>query len=158
MPTIQIVELQRDQAADVWDELVPFVRKALAFDIYSTITLDEIEKQVAGGYARVLICADGERLLAANVVQLFKNAMGERVLHVLATAGDEAHRWLAELIDALNDLAALEGAIAVTMSGRPGWARKLRPYGFRTDNVQMRRPVENEQRREIIKPAAATSH
>ncbi len=154
---IQIVELQAEQASQVWDELVPYVQKALAFDIYATITLAEIEKQVRQGYARVLICADGERLMAANVVQLFKNAMGERVLHVLATAGDEAHRWLAELIDALNDLAAMEGAVAVTMSGRPGWARKLRPYGFKTDNVQMRRAV-NVQRGEIIEPAAATGN
>lgn len=154
---IRILELQPNQAVEVWDELVPYVQKALAFDIYATITLDEIEKQVTQGYARVLICADGERLLAANVVQLFKNAMGERVLHVLATAGDEAHRWLAELIDALNDLAAMEGAVAVTMSGRPGWARKLRPYGFKIDNVQMRRAV-NVERGEIIEPAAAASH
>ena len=155
---IKILELKNDQALDVWDELAPFVQRALAFDIYSTITLEEIHKQVQRGFARVLICADGERLLAANVVQLFKNAMDERVLHVLATAGDESHRWLAELVETLNDLAATEGAIALTMSGRPGWARKLRPHGFRTDNVQMRRPVNNEQRRKESEPAAATSH
>ena len=40
---IKILELKNDQALDVWDELAPFVQRALAFDIYSTITLEEID-------------------------------------------------------------------------------------------------------------------
>ena len=140
---IQIVELTKSQAADFWEELVPFVQRALSFDPYATVSLGDLERQVREGYARVIICARGEELLAANVVQLFKNTMGERVLHVLATAGDQAHLWLEPLIESLNGIGALEGAVAITMSGRPGWARKLKVFGFRTDNVQMRRKVNN---------------
>ena len=128
MTTIQILELDKTQAAELWEELEPFVTKALAFDLYSTTSVAEIKHQVELGYARVLICAAGEQLLAANVVQLFRNTLGDRILHVLATAGDDSHMWLEPLVGALDELAGTEGAVAVTMSGRPGWARKLRPF------------------------------
>ena len=140
---IKILELTQQQASGFWSELEPYVQRALSFDMYASTSVADLERQVKQGYARVLICARGEDLLAANVVQLFKTTIGERVLHVLATAGDESNVWLAPLIDLLNDIAATEGATAITMSGRPGWGRKLRPYGFKTDQVQLRRPVNN---------------
>ena len=147
--TIRILELKQDTAAQFWPELAPFVRRALNFDAFNQMKVSDIEQQVTKGFARVLICTEGEQLLAAHILQLFKAIDGERVLHVLCTAGDDSHRWMADVIDHLDAMAELEGATAITMSGRPGWAKKLTRLGFRTQQIQMRKAVNGQQ-----KPAA----
>ena len=131
-------ELEGKDTIEFWPELEPFVIEALAYDLYNSITLNDLKRQVETGYARTLLCADDDRLLSVTILQLFKNTHDERILHVVCTAGEDSNVWLATLIEALQDMAKQESCDAVTMAGRPGWARKLTRYGFKTDQVHMR--------------------
>jgi hypothetical protein len=62
---------------------------------------------------------------------------------VIATGGDRSHEWLEILTAFLRDMAENEKCAGVTMAGRPGWARKLTKFGFKTDMVSMRMEIEN---------------
>ena len=136
--TIHCTELAGKDTLEFWPELEPFVTDALSYDLYNSVTLDELKRQIETGYARTLLCADDARLQSVTIVQLFKNTHDERILHVVCTAGEDSNAWLATLIDSLRDMAKQESCDAVTMAGRPGWARKLTRYGFKTDQVHMR--------------------
>lgn len=138
-----VLELSRETAAEFWPEIRPFVSRALKYDVFNQFKISDIERQVREGFARVMICTAGEQLVAAHVLQIFKAIGGERVLHVLATAGDDSHLWMRALTDELEKLARTEGATAITMAGRPGWAKKLTKLGFKTEQITMRRPVTN---------------
>ncbi len=132
------VEIEAALSLDLWGEIEPFVIRALEYDVYASTSTEKIKEQIRTGYARVLVCTSGDDVLSATIVQLQKNVKQERVLHVITTAGEASEGWLYVLIEGLKEIAESEECEAVTISGRPGWARKLRQYGFRTAQITMR--------------------
>ncbi len=136
--TVHCTEIDGKDTLEFWPELEPYVIEALSYDLYNSITLPQLKRQIETGFARTLLCADDDRLLSVTILQLFKNTHDERILHVVCTAGQDSNAWLTELIDMLQSMALEQQCDAVTMAGRPGWARKLRHYGFKTDQVHMR--------------------
>lgn len=138
---IEIVEAPPDAALEFWGEIEPHVVAALRFDAYNILTMDSLKEQIKQGYARVILCAEPEQILAVTVVTLFLNTSDDRILHVIATGGEASYKWLEALCAFLHDMAARENCQGVTMAGRPGWARKLNKYGFRMDMVSMRMEV-----------------
>ena len=145
--SIHCTEIDGKSTLEFWPELEPFVIDALSYDLYNSITLAKLKHQIETGYARTLLCADDDKLLSVTIIQLYKNTHDERILHVVCTAGEDSNAWLAILIEALQELAREQQCDAVTMAGRPGWARKLTKYGFKTEQVQMRlNPYVNSKR------------
>jgi hypothetical protein len=136
---IQAIELPSDTAVQFWVELEKFVDAALVHDQFDSTSSAELREQVSVGYAKVLVCADGEDLLAASVVQIFRNHQGERVLHIVTTAGENAERWFGAFDELLDHIVERENCDAITFHGRPGWARLLRDWGFKTNQITMRR-------------------
>ena len=132
---IEVVEPRPEQSLQFWGEIEPHIKAALEFDAYNMMTMAKLKEQIGTGYARVILCADDSRILAATVVTLFLNTKSERILHVIATGGTESHRWLEVLTSFLHDMAAGENCAAVTMAGRPGWARKLNKFGYKMDMI-----------------------
>ena len=145
MSELHCTEIPGDQALEFWSELEPYVIRALAFDIYNTTTIAKLREQVSTGFARVLVCHGDDQLISATIVQLHRNTLEERILHVVATAGSNVEEWLPILCEGLKDMARAEECDAITMAGRPGWARKLTRYGFKTDQVQMRMSLNGRQ-------------
>ena len=146
---MQISEIDKATAVELWPELETWIGEALVRDEHDTITTSDIKEQLSTGYAQLMLAHSDENLeiLGAIVVQMFK-LRGERVIHVLTTTGVRMADWLDALIDHLRDIAQKENASAVTMSGRPGWAKQLAKYGFRTHQITMRMGVDNERRQE----------
>ncbi len=154
---IEVNQLETEAAVELWPDLAPYVSRALAFDPFESITLERIADQVATGYARLLVAVKDQQILGATVVQMFKKN-DERVLHVLTTAGVDLEQWLPALIDELVTLAEEHSSAVITMSGRPGWSKTLRPFGFKTAHVQMRLEVEHGLSRQVGKLTAVTEH
>jgi len=153
---VRVFPLAPAEADGLWPEIESFVADALRHDMFNTISVDEIQRQISSGYAVVLATASREQLLAATVCQLYKTREGERLVHVLTTAGTDSDRWLPQLIESLKTLAQTEHCGGVTMSGRPGWARKLKQYGFRTHHVDMRMNVDEQQQGQQSEPQSVT--
>ena len=130
-----------DAAMALWPELEPYVEAALARDPFESVTVAEVAEQLADADAQLLLAVDDGDILGAAVVQMFRVSGGGKVIHVLTTAGDKLDRWLDQLVERLVELAGIYDACGVTLSGRPGWTKTLRKYGFKTDHVQMRLEV-----------------
>jgi hypothetical protein len=146
--TVHCTEIDGKTTLEFWPELESFVIEALSYDLYNSITLQQLQRQIETGFARTLLCADDDRLLSVTIIQLFRNTQDERILHVLCTAGEDSNAWLATLFGALREMSSDQECDAITMAGRPGWARKLRQYGFKTDQVHMRLNSDVNIRRE----------
>ena len=131
-------DLDPREALKLWDEMQPLIVAALAYDHYASTTPEKLKLQVESGFARVLACSDGTQLVSATLVQLHRNTEQERILHVVCTAGSNADAWLVELTDKLQEIADDQDAAGITMAGRPGWTKKLRQFGYRTDQIIMR--------------------
>jgi hypothetical protein len=135
-------EIPSDQALAFWPELEPYVIRALQFDLQNTTSTDKIKRQLETGFARCLVCVTDTELKAVTIVALVKNTLDERMLHVTATAGENAREWLGELVAKLVEIAEADGCDGVTIVGRPGWAKKLNKHGFRIDQVSMRLNID----------------
>jgi hypothetical protein len=153
---ILITEIPPAKAVELWEKLETFVRVALAHDPYSSVTVSEVLRQIERGYCRVLIASNDSKVLSATCVQLFKSTDGERVLHVLTTAGEGADLWMDALTDTLDHMAREQRCRYVTMAGRPGWQKKLARMGFRSRMVYMRREVDGSLEKQTAerKPAS----
>lgn len=143
---ITIMEPRPAAALEFWSEIEPLISRALRYDIYNTVTVEQLKQQVGEGFARVLLAHDGTSIKAACIGQLFRNTLDERILHVIAVAGEESSSWLEALRDYLEEIAGAENCAAVTIAGRPGWTKKLVKLGFRTDMVSMRMEVNDGRR------------
>lgn len=137
----RILELKPDQAQEFWPELLPYVKQALEYDPMNSVRIEDLVKQLGTGYSRVLIAERDGELMSASIAQLYLTNAGERVVHVVTTAGEQSHLWLPALRDKLQEIATQEQATSITMSGRPGWAKKLNNLGFRVAHVTMRMKV-----------------
>lgn len=133
---IAVNEMSRDEAVELWPDVREYVERALVHDPYVTVTADEVGRQLDAGYARLLMTVRNEDILGATVIQMYRAEAG-RTLHVLTTSGVEMSEWLDDLVDKLREIADANKCVAVAMSGRPGWTRELRKYGFKTHHVQM---------------------
>ena len=81
-----------------------------------------------------------------------------RILHILITAGVDLERWLEPMLDEIESLAGDQVIDAITLSGRPGWARTLRRFGYRTDHVEMVKVIsDGERKQEQAKVATAAN-
>lgn len=154
---IHCTEIPGTEALNFWPELKPYIVRALAYDIYNTLSLQHIKEQIHKGYARVLVCTDDDdqgQILMAAVLQLYQDTNDDRIVHVLCTAGENVNRWMDVYVAAVKDICAQEDCVAITLGGRPGWVKKLVKYGFRTDQIHMRwkSGIESSSRREEREP------
>lgn len=134
---ITIDGLNSDAAMQMWGDLAEYVDRALAHDLFESISIEKVERQIREGFALVYVAHEDGEMLGVTVVQLY-NLRGERIVHLLTTTGVRMSEWQAGMIEAIVDLAEKQKASSVTMAGRPGWARSLKQYGFKAEQVAMR--------------------
>ena len=135
-------EIPSDQALEFWPQLEPYVLRALAFDLEDTTSTEKIKRQLETGYARCLVCITDTELKSVSIIAVSRSAQGERILHITATAGENAREWLGVLVAKLVEIGKAEGCDAVTLVGRPGWGKKLNKHGFKIDQVSMRLNID----------------
>lgn len=64
------------------------------------------------------------------------------VMGITHCAGEGLDIW-AGAIDGFEQLARAKGCVAIEATGRPGWARIGKPYGFRTKSVTLTKDLQH---------------
>lgn len=95
-----------------------------------THTFDDVCAMVMQGKLILWVFGNSFALLE------FHHFPRQKTLHVFLAGGNPEE--LAAMQDALMHHAALNDCAACTVSGRPGWARYLKPYGWRQVTVGLR--------------------
>jgi hypothetical protein len=101
-----------------WERCKPWIEAALARDPRGR-TIEDIERDIAEGKSF---------LLAAPNSAMVCSIIETRALHIYLGGGDLAE--LKQSDKALNELARRASCTQVTIWGRKGWERELRPFGF----------------------------
>lgn len=86
------------------------------------MSMEEIRHNCEREDWRLLILDNGR---AAAVIRIWDTR-----LHVVAIGGKLAPKWYLEFFDYLKRIARYVGLTSVTLGGRKGWARLLKPLGF----------------------------
>lgn len=74
---------------------------------------------------------EGNKLLAAIVSRIFRAFSGKVVCEMFMVAGNSRPKWEAYVSNTVGDWAKREnGADILAVTGRPGWTRTIKQYGF----------------------------
>lgn len=122
----------------MWAVYAPFIDRAIEKATYANETTEGIrEALIAGDQFLVEIKNDDTLFGVAVLMQL--DLKDGQVLHVHSLAGDFMDYWLEDFVSFLKDMARglrCEGGVSCT--GRLGWERTLKQYGFKPAYVNLR--------------------
>ncbi len=96
-------------------------------------TIDGLYLKIKSGESRLwCISLDGIVLGAASTeVNQYTSC---RALHVSFVGGIRMSEWLEEFINQLKIYAKYNNCSSVEQTGRPGWLKELKKYGFKKEN------------------------
>ena len=122
-----IIAIQPYNLDSVWIEIAPLIEKGLFFNT-GDITLNDAHDRIESGEYLLICATQGNEIQAAIVVELVTQS--RKTCNIVLAGGTDMDNWLDDFMNEIKSLAAEQGAEALTIMGRKGWLRKMKPYGF----------------------------
>lgn len=111
----------------IWNQVKPHIDAALYYTKGEMVAEGIKEKLLTGEDLLLLAVEDG--ILASIVCEIVQTAT-IKVCHVVACGGVRADIWLDKWYEIIVPLAKEQGCQRISLSGRKGWEKKLKRYGF----------------------------
>lgn len=135
-----IAAIPRNQVDDHWLKVKPLLESALEYGD-GDLTIEDVYSDLMDGTQVLLVVYDGP-IKAAITMEMVKGRR-KRWMNTVLCGGSDTNDWLPEWMDAAEELAREQGA-ELMVTGRRGWLKKLKPFGF-----QEAYTVARYERREI---------
>lgn len=127
---------------DIATLIAPAVEMAEGRHTLAT-TLDRLQT----GHMTALVALRDAKPIMACIIQVAMYP-AEKWLQVPFCGGRDMASWLEPLVATVDDFAYNEQCVGVEISGRGGWERVLRPYGYsRTHSLLAKRLVPRAERK-----------
>jgi len=122
-----IVAISQHLIDEVWLEVAPMLEKALEKNP-GDLDLEDARKKLDSGEYLLLCAVDNDKILAAFAVELVEAR--RKTANIVLCGGEQMNDWLDDFMDTVKPLVREQGCEALTIMGRVGWQRKMRPFGF----------------------------
>jgi len=113
----------------VWDKAEPLIQRG-AERAPDDISIDKTYNKLITGSQLLILITKGTEVIAVNVLDTKTTDAGVKYLFIHITAGDELESWVAQFLEVAKAIAKEYGCKKIRGTGRPGWARKLKQYGW----------------------------
>jgi hypothetical protein len=120
----------------VWNAVKPYLENAIEKTCFSDIVVDDVRPLCANGQAKLWVVVNHEQIIGAGVTTL-KTYPRRAVLEVALFSADANSEMWSEHFGELVQHAREVGAVAISLSGREGWARKLQRLGAKVTVKQV---------------------
>lgn len=125
----------------MWPHYEKWIDEACSYSLLENETSDTMRQGILEGRLLLAEIGSDEGALACAILTVIDTTEGQ-ALHVIALGGEEMHLWLDDFIVWLRATAkGLNCTAGVTLTGRPGWVRELKKYGFEYLYCNMRMPA-----------------
>lgn len=128
----------RDHADIVWPVVRPWIAAAFKRTGYDATPADAYGWIMCGN-ALLWICADGDAICGCVITRIV-HEFGAKQLEITVLAGRMPKGWN-HLEGELIQHARLMGCGSMVARARTGWARKMRPFGWRPKWVWLEKVV-----------------
>jgi hypothetical protein len=139
VPVPQLLTPQ--QLASTWDQHAPLFERALEQSWQPGDNLATVSKILAQGKAWCIDVTMNGQILASVVVERIETKGGD-FLNIWLCAGSAIDEWLAEILAFIEDWAAMMNTKGVMLSGRTGWQRKLKGYGYHPKTITLEKRLD----------------
>lgn len=129
-------------SADVdsaWSLCEPWIGESLARG-HVPMATESVRRAIARAELQLWIVSIRGEPVAAFVTEIRVMDYGKG-LWVVACGGTGMREWLPEVESTLQGFARDKGCDHIQMSGRRGWLREMKSYGWRETSISMRKEV-----------------
>ena len=106
-------------------------------------SMEEFDGELIDGTVLLVRVWSDDQPIAVAAAKV-QNIIDGQELLIMAVVGSEHERWLPELLESFEKLAAEVGCSHVCFEGRPGWQRLIKDQGYKLHLVTMRKAVNND--------------
>ena len=125
---MMVIAIKQDDLHKWWPLVSKFIKKALNHG-YGEYDLDDIHTLLEDGDACLILAIQDTDIRAGIVTTIIKKpALREMV--ILTCGGEHLDEWLPEIMQTFDILACEQQVEVISVHGRPGWVKKLKPYGY----------------------------
>jgi len=109
-----------------------YIKKAVQ---YSDLTVMGVESDIRNGQIIPVMFTEAHAIYnAPTPCGLMTLELDKNCLHVTTIAGKLPKDWKPQVFATLTDIAKGQGRRRIELKGRKGWARLLKPWGFKLVN------------------------
>ena len=126
------------QINEVWPVVAPLIERSIEYSD-GKFALADVRRFLEEQTCQLWLIYNAAGIAGALVTQII-NYPQDRRLIFLFCAGVEADQWL-HLSEVIKNYAREQGCSCVEIYGRPGWVKKMRPFGFRPIHVVLTAPL-----------------
>ena len=130
LPIYRIDMVPPEQQIIYWKGVyAPLLAQALDHALLQSDDVNSLLTKLGATEAILLDITNQWERVGVAVIELPEFKAG-KVLHVNCLAGQDMDGWLDELVEYCRSLAKQLDCVGVSCTGRPGWQRQLKHYGF----------------------------
>lgn len=125
---------------EVWSEISPFIQKGLDY-AHGEMGIDDVKQMVLNDVVVPIVMAHQGKVLAVVTMEISEKP-SKRVMSLMTAGGEELENWLDEFMHVADKLAIEQGVDAIYVTGRKGWEKKLRRYGYNYAYTVLARQIQ----------------
>lgn len=129
-----------EQILSCWDEVSPFIQKAVD-ESNGELTIEDIKEKVARKEIIIATVFDNAQLAAAVSFELITFPSGKRTLHIQCAGGGDMSDWFEDMDKIANELAKKHDCSDIYIIGRKGWERQLKGLNYKHAHTIISREV-----------------
>lgn len=127
---VSVVELSGPSARESFARVEPWLQQAMEAS-FTLLTIHDLWIGCTDTVPtmKLVLIYDDSVLRAAAVLRVLRYSLGS-VLEVMAIGGEKMDEWFPEFHERLIEITKNNKCKYMLESGRPGWAKYLKPYGW----------------------------
>lgn len=126
---VEVIAIPVELIDNAWATIAPMYQKGID-EGSEEYDIDDLYYMIREGEVLPLVVLLEGRIIAAIGLKLDVYPI-KRVLTILIAGGTQMDEWLAEVMAVIKRLATEQQADSIRISGRRGWVKALRDYGYK---------------------------
>ena len=128
MRDIEIFGIHKDYLDTAWNDISPLIDMALK-RTNDELDLDEIYHMIKNDQVIPVIMMHKGIILSVVTLEVVQKKK-KRILSLMTAGGTDLDDWLDEFMDVAEQIAIEQECDDIYVTGRKGWQKKLKRYGF----------------------------
>lgn len=118
---------------NVWYKISDYLQSALDYSLGEQ-SLDDVYNKILENKYRLFVILKGIEIKGCCVVSLEISRV--KVFNIVLLGGESFDEW-SHYLSILEEEGKRQGVDFITLYGRPGWLKKLKPMGFKPQSIVM---------------------